>query len=69
MIASVARKEGIVQVQELTGGDGTHTVLECVGAKQALEMAFGVVRDGGPDHERDSGMMTWPTTRSRQTTN
>ena len=28
-------------------GDGTHTVLECVGTRQALETAFGVVRDGG----------------------
>jgi threonine dehydrogenase-like Zn-dependent dehydrogenase len=28
-------------------GDGTHTVLECVGTKPALEMAFGVARDGG----------------------
>ncbi|KWX05449.1 IMP dehydrogenase [Carbonactinospora thermoautotrophica] len=39
--------EGIERVRELTGGDGTHTVLECVGTKQAIEMAFGVVRDGG----------------------
>ena len=28
-------------------GAGTHTVLECVGTRQALETAFGVVRDGG----------------------
>ena len=28
-------------------GDGTHTVPECVGTRQALETAFGVVRDGG----------------------
>ncbi|MDQ4011715.1 MAG: zinc-dependent alcohol dehydrogenase family protein [Actinomycetota bacterium] len=39
--------EGVEWVRELTGGDGTHTVLECVGTKQALEMAFGVARDGG----------------------
>lgn len=39
--------EGIERVRELTGGDGTHTVLECVGTKQALEMAFGMARDGG----------------------
>ncbi len=39
--------EGIARVRELTGGDGTHTVLECVGLKPAIEMAFGVVRDGG----------------------
>jgi len=40
-------EEGIERARELTGGDGTHTVLECVGTKQALHMAFGVVRDGG----------------------
>jgi threonine dehydrogenase-like Zn-dependent dehydrogenase len=40
-------QEGIEKVRELTGGDGTHTVLECVGLKPALETAFGVVRDGG----------------------
>jgi threonine dehydrogenase-like Zn-dependent dehydrogenase len=38
---------GVERVRELTGGDGTHTVLECVGLKPALETAFGVVRDGG----------------------
>ena len=40
-------EEGIERVRELTGGDGTHTVLECVGTAPAMEMAFGVVRDGG----------------------
>jgi threonine dehydrogenase-like Zn-dependent dehydrogenase len=40
-------QEGIESVRELTSGDGTHTVLECVGTKQALQMAFGVARDGG----------------------
>jgi threonine dehydrogenase-like Zn-dependent dehydrogenase len=39
--------EGVERVRELTGGDGTHPVLECVGSKPALEMALGVVRDGG----------------------
>jgi threonine dehydrogenase-like Zn-dependent dehydrogenase len=39
--------EGIERVRELTGGDGTHTVLECVGALPAFEMATGVVRAGG----------------------
>ena len=39
--------EGIARARELTGGDGTHTVLECVGTKPALEMALGVARDGG----------------------
>jgi threonine dehydrogenase-like Zn-dependent dehydrogenase len=40
-------EEGIEKVRELTGGDGTHTVLECVGLEQALDTAFGVVRSGG----------------------
>jgi threonine dehydrogenase-like Zn-dependent dehydrogenase len=39
--------EGIARVRELTGGDGTRAVLECVGSKQALQTAFGVARDGG----------------------
>ena len=34
-------------MRELTGGDGTHAVLECVGLRNAVETAFGVVRDGG----------------------
>jgi threonine dehydrogenase-like Zn-dependent dehydrogenase len=40
-------EEGVEKVRELTGGDGTHTVLECVGLRQAVETAFGVVRAGG----------------------
>jgi hypothetical protein len=39
--------EGIAKVRELTGGDGTHTVLECVGLRNALDTAFAVVRSGG----------------------
>jgi threonine dehydrogenase-like Zn-dependent dehydrogenase len=39
--------EGIERVRELTGGDGTHTVLECVGTNPSLEMAFGAARAGG----------------------
>lgn len=39
--------EGVERVRELTGGDGTHTVLECVGLKPALRTALDVVRDGG----------------------
>jgi len=39
--------EGIELVRELTGGDGTHTVLECVGTRAAIDMSLGVVRDGG----------------------
>ncbi|MFG3258951.1 zinc-binding dehydrogenase [Streptomyces sp. NPDC048172] len=40
-------EEGVARVRELTGGFGTHAVLECVGTLPALETAFGVVRDGG----------------------
>jgi threonine dehydrogenase-like Zn-dependent dehydrogenase len=39
--------EGVERVRELIGGDGTHTVRECVGTMQALETAYGVVRNGG----------------------
>ena len=39
--------EGVERVRELTGGDGTHTVLECVGLIEAIQTAFEVVRDGG----------------------
>jgi threonine dehydrogenase-like Zn-dependent dehydrogenase len=40
-------EEAIAKIRELTGGDGTHAVLECVGTRQAIEMALGIVRDGG----------------------
>ncbi|MFC4114544.1 zinc-binding dehydrogenase [Nonomuraea zeae] len=40
-------QEGIDRVRELTGGDGTRAVLECVGTEQAVRTAFAVVRDGG----------------------
>jgi threonine dehydrogenase-like Zn-dependent dehydrogenase len=39
--------EGVERVLELTGGDGTHTVLECVGLLPAVETAFAVARAGG----------------------
>lgn len=40
-------EEGAARVRELTGGDGTSAVLECVGTEQALEMGLGAVRAGG----------------------
>jgi threonine dehydrogenase-like Zn-dependent dehydrogenase len=40
-------EEGIERVRELTRGDGTHTVLECVGTLPALRMSLGAVRTGG----------------------
>jgi threonine dehydrogenase-like Zn-dependent dehydrogenase len=39
--------EGIERVRELTGGDGTHVVIEAVGHMPAYEQAIGVVRAGG----------------------
>src|SRR5262245_28756417 len=38
---------GIAAVRDLTGGDGTHTVLEAVGYREAFDQAVGVVRPGG----------------------
>lgn len=40
-------EEGIAKVRDLTGGDGTHVVLEAVGYMSAYEQAVGVVRAGG----------------------
>ncbi|MEU6548847.1 zinc-dependent alcohol dehydrogenase family protein [Streptomyces sp. NPDC046915] len=40
-------EEGVERVRELTGGHGTHTVLECVGTLSALRMSIGAVRPGG----------------------
>ena len=40
-------EEGVERVRELTGGDGTHVVLECVGLKPAIKTALGIARDGG----------------------
>ena len=40
-------EEGVAAVRDLTGGDGTHAVLECVGTRGSIEMSLGAVRDGG----------------------
>ena len=40
-------EEGAARVRDLTGGEGTRKVLECVGLKDALAQSFGVVRAGG----------------------
>lgn len=40
-------EEGIARVRDLTGGHGTHAVLEAVGHMPAYEQALGVVRPGG----------------------
>ncbi|MEU7984683.1 zinc-dependent alcohol dehydrogenase family protein [Streptosporangium canum] len=46
-IVSARGEEGIAQVRELTGGHGTHVVLEAVGTMPAYRQALGVVRPGG----------------------
>ena len=38
---------GEQRVRELTGGDGTHAVIECVGTEASLATALNAVRDGG----------------------
>ncbi|MCM2424920.1 alcohol dehydrogenase catalytic domain-containing protein [Streptomyces sp. RKAG337] len=40
-------EEGIAKVMELTGGEGSHVVLEAVGLMPAYEQAYGIVRPGG----------------------
>lgn len=39
--------DGIEKVHDLTGGDGTHVVIEAVGHMPAYEQALGIVRPGG----------------------
>jgi threonine dehydrogenase-like Zn-dependent dehydrogenase len=39
--------EGVEKVRELTGGQGSHVVLEAVGHLPAYQQAYGVVRPGG----------------------
>lgn len=40
-------EEGIAMVRDLTGGHGSHVVLEAVGHLPAYEQAYGIVRSGG----------------------
>ncbi len=40
-------KEGVERVRDLTGGEGVHAVLECVGLEQAFQTAIGITRPGG----------------------
>lgn len=46
-VVSARGDEGIEQVRELTGGHGTHVVVEAVGNMPAYQQAVGVVRPGG----------------------
>ena len=40
-------EEGVAEVLEITGGEGSHVVLEAVGHLPAYEQAYGIVRPGG----------------------
>ena len=46
-VVAARGEEGVERVRELTSGDGTHAVLECVGTKQSIETAVKIVRSGG----------------------
>ncbi|MEV4364888.1 zinc-dependent alcohol dehydrogenase family protein [Nonomuraea sp. NPDC049625] len=46
-VVSARGEESIAQVRDLTGGHGTHVVLEAVGTMPAYEQALGIVRPGG----------------------
>ncbi|SDK87974.1 hypothetical protein SAMN04487820_11547 [Actinopolyspora mzabensis] len=39
--------EAVERVRELTGGEGTHSVLECVGTGDSLRTALRLAREGG----------------------
>ncbi|HEY7963295.1 MAG TPA: zinc-dependent alcohol dehydrogenase family protein [Steroidobacteraceae bacterium] len=44
---STRGEEAVTRVRELTGGFGVHSVLECVGTDDAMQMAIGMTRPGG----------------------
>lgn len=46
-VISQRGEEAVEHVRELTGGEGVHSVLECVGYGQAVATAIGVARPGG----------------------
>lgn len=46
-VVSERGDEGVAKVLEITGGEGSHVVLEAVGHMPAYEQAVGVVRPGG----------------------
>ncbi|KJD44065.1 zinc-binding dehydrogenase [Paenibacillus terrae] len=46
-VISERGEEGVAKVRDLTNGEGTHVVLECVGLKPAYDMSVGIVRSGG----------------------
>ncbi|MFJ8745978.1 zinc-binding dehydrogenase [Embleya sp. NPDC127516] len=46
-VVSARGEEGTARVRELSGGHGTHVVIEAVGHMPAYEQALGVIRPGG----------------------
>jgi hypothetical protein len=46
-VVSERGEAAVERVRELTGGEGVHSVLECVGYEQAVATAIGIARPGG----------------------
>jgi threonine dehydrogenase-like Zn-dependent dehydrogenase len=46
-VVSERGEEAVERVRELTGGEGVHSVLECVGLEQSTETAINIARAGG----------------------
>jgi threonine dehydrogenase-like Zn-dependent dehydrogenase len=46
-VVSERGEAAIERVRELTGGEGVHSVLECVGHGASMETAIGIARPGG----------------------
>jgi threonine dehydrogenase-like Zn-dependent dehydrogenase len=46
-VVSERGAEAVERVRQLTGGEGVHSVLECVGHGDAMETAIGIARPGG----------------------
>jgi threonine dehydrogenase-like Zn-dependent dehydrogenase len=46
-VVSERGEEAVERVRKLTGGEGVHSVLECVGHGGSMETAIGIARPGG----------------------
>ena len=46
-VVSERGEDAVERVRELTGGEGVHSVLECVGHGASIETAIGIARPGG----------------------
>src|SRR3954467_10882868 len=63
-VVSERGDEAVARVRDLTGGEGVHSVLECVGHGASMETAIGIARPGGavgrvgvPQHTEIPGSM------------